>query len=598
MDSQQQELINNLIVTIYDKVLLPYLKKLRDLAKEEIEKIKIDWNQAFKNYLSHSYEKYSKIKTLLFKSEPKYIYEFFEPPLLSYNGKTITTDNVATIFQDSRFLIIKGEGGMGKSTLLKHFFINTIQMTEQIPIFLELLEFNDSSQSIDIFKLLNQKLSNLDCSLDNNLLEYALKSGCFIFFLDGYDELIPERRDSFFSELDSFCDKYSNNYYVMTSRPFSDFVEFQRFTVLTCERLTKEQAISLITKIEPYDEKTKSKFISDLNKTLYESHYHFASNPLLLNIMFLTYDNYAELPVKRHVFYDYAYETMYQRHDATKGTYKRSFKSGIPSDRFKKIVACFSFIVYSKGKVEMSKDEVLSYLTITHDRYKDFDVEALMDDLLNAVCILIKEGLVYKFIHRSFQEYFVANFLLELPDENFSSIVDKLVQSTNNEILLDDVLPMLADKAPERFENSILIPYLQNIEKQIDSNTPRFEQYYDILYGTVKITCMSGTVIGFAVSINDWFLIRMAEQYNKFQKSMTDYSEISRILINSGVITEDQSTKNVINYSLSELKIKGLYEALKSTWVGANVITISRLLGELEEKQKRLWSLTIDLSSI
>ena len=109
MDSQQQELINNLIVSTYDNVLLPYLKKLHGLAKDEIEKIKIDWNQSFKNYLSCSFDKYSRIKTLLFKTEPKNLYDFFESPTLSIKGKFFTTDCVKTILNESRFVIIKGD---------------------------------------------------------------------------------------------------------------------------------------------------------------------------------------------------------------------------------------------------------------------------------------------------------------------------------------------------------------------------------------------------------------------------------------------------------------------------------------------------------
>ena len=125
----------------------------------------------------------------------------------------------------------------------------------------------------------------------------------------------------------AFSDKYYKNSYILTSRPFDDFVKFQRFSVLTCKPLNIKQAISLIKKINPYNKEVKTKFIKDLRSELYDSHYIFASNPLLLNIMFLTYDNYAEIPEKRHVFYDQAYETLSQLHDATKGTYKRAFKS-------------------------------------------------------------------------------------------------------------------------------------------------------------------------------------------------------------------------------------------------------------------------------
>ena len=66
-------------------------------------------------------------------------------------------------------------------------------------------------------------------------------------------------------------------------------------------------------------------------------HESFASNPLLLNIMLLTYDNYADIPEKLHLFYSNAFETLYIKHDATKGGYKREFKTKLSSDDFKRV---------------------------------------------------------------------------------------------------------------------------------------------------------------------------------------------------------------------------------------------------------------------
>ena len=151
-------------------------------------------------------------------------------------------------------------------------------------------------------------------------MEYALQAGCFMFLLDGYDEIATQKRDIFFGKLDAFCDRYSKNYFIISSRPYSEFVEFQRFTVLSMCNLSKEQAISLINKIE-FDLDVKQHFIEALQSHLYSKHKSFASNPLLLNIMLLTFDNYAEIPEKLHLFYSNAFETLYSKHDATKSEY-------------------------------------------------------------------------------------------------------------------------------------------------------------------------------------------------------------------------------------------------------------------------------------
>ena len=87
---------------------------------------------------------------------------------------------------------------MGKTTLLKHLFLNTIENTKKIPIFLELLDFNNSQNKVNIADCLKSKLDNLGCRLEPEYLDWAFDAGAFVFLFDGYDELIESKRDDFF----------------------------------------------------------------------------------------------------------------------------------------------------------------------------------------------------------------------------------------------------------------------------------------------------------------------------------------------------------------------------------------------------------------
>lgn len=159
--------------------------------------------------------------------------------------------------------------------------------------------------------------------------------------LDGYDEISTDKKDAFLRKFERFCDRFPDNYFIVSSRPYSEFVEFQRFSVLTLCNLSKEQALSLVNKIE-FDIKIKQRFLEALDKKLYKRHQSFASNPLLLNIMLLTFDNYAEIPEKLHLFYANAFETLYSKHDATKSGFRRELKCGLSYDAFKKRLHSFA----------------------------------------------------------------------------------------------------------------------------------------------------------------------------------------------------------------------------------------------------------------
>lgn len=393
---------NQIVKEVIAKFAEPLMKQLKKISKDEWEKFKIDFDIVFTKYLTKSYDKYSKIKTILYKTEPQYIYDFFEFPILLKKPEIlVNTENVNTILDISNFIIIQGTGGIGKSTLLKHLFINELENKDLIPVFIELKDISLIENDYTILDIIFDKLTNLGSSLKKEYIEYALNSGCFLFLLDGYDEIVSSKKDSFFRKLDEFCDKYTENYFIISSRPYSEFVEFQRFTVLKTLPLSKKQAVSLVRRIN-YENGIKERFIAELETNLYESHTSFASNPLLLNIMLLTFDNYADIPEKLHLFYSNAFETLYAKHDATKAGYKREMLSTLSYDSFKKVFAYFCFMTYIKGFTEFTYEELQETLKRIKIPRIEFDIDNYIFDLVNSLCLIYKEGFSYTFAHRSF----------------------------------------------------------------------------------------------------------------------------------------------------------------------------------------------------
>ena len=352
------DLASKFINIVLDKYLSPIISKTTDKVKSSYNEVKIDLGIAFEAYLTKSYDKYSKTKTIIYGIEPKKLYDFFEIPFLKKGSDIIEPVKTKVLTDISKFLIIEGTGGIGKSTLMKHLFLSELRLNDYIPIFIELKDFNEEDY-LDIETLLLKKLNQFHNNFEEEYLDYALQSGCFLFLLDGYDELYSENQKEFFKKLNDFCDKYPENHYILSSRPYSEseFIEFQRFTVLKSVPFTKVQAISLIKKIEYPDLTLKEKFIRDLEKNLYDRHQSFASNPLLLNIMLSTYNEYAEIPQKLHLFYYKSFETMLSKHDATK-RYRREMLSNLSSDTFKKCFSIFCFLTYQKAKTEFTFPEI------------------------------------------------------------------------------------------------------------------------------------------------------------------------------------------------------------------------------------------------
>lgn len=579
------ELVSGCIKAILEKYTEPIVSKMADFTKSEWEKFKIDSDIAFLKYLENAYSKYSKVKTILYKTEPKFIYNFFEfPNLRKGHMLKIDSSDINNLLNISNFLIIQGTGGIGKSTFFKHLFINEIEKNDLIPIFVELKDLNDIETDYTVSNIVLSKLHNLGCNIESKYLDHAFKSGCFLFLLDGYDEIISLKKNIFFKKITEFCDKYPDNYFILSSRPYGDFIEFQRFTVLNLLTFSKEQTLSLISKID-YDMEIKSQFYKAVDEVLYDKHKSFASNPLLLNIMLLTFDNYAEIPEKLHLFYSNAFDTLYFKHDATKGGYKRELKSKLSFDSFKRIFSNFCFMTYYHGKVEFTYDELVMFLKKSKIIHIEFDIEAYIDDLINSICVIFKEGMTYSFTHRSFQEYFTAVFLKELSDDNFSKMSAELINKDPHRAANDNVFGMLYDMCSERVEQNVLIPLLEKIEEECSIN--KYDFYYKLFKPKFVFDCFDDSLeiqLGLRLDSENEKL----EFVKKFSYKYTDKNKL--------LDGDDKLLKFIeknMNYEFGN-EIDGMkyienqefYMIFKNTWIGKSIETIANLRTILTEKKK------------
>ena len=143
----------------------------------------------------------------------------------------------------------------------------------------------------------------------------------------------------------------------------------------------------------------------------------------------------------------------------------------------KRFFPIFAFVTYVQGRTEFSYDDLVVALNKISINKVVFEVSNYIYDLVNALCVLYKEGLNYKFTHRSFQEYFVAFFLKELPDESMKQLGRQIIYKDTLRASNDNVFGMLCDMAEDRFEQNILLPILKEYEK--DAPDDKYAFYFN-----------------------------------------------------------------------------------------------------------------------
>jgi hypothetical protein len=253
---------------------------------------------------------------------------------------------------------------------------------------------------------------------------------------------------------------------------------------------TKPQALQLIEHLEfrPDKPMIKKKFQMALDNSLYRTHKAFIENPLLLTIMLLTFEQYAEVPSKMHIFYREAFAALAVKHDASKGAYKRVLKTGLTNDRFADYLAEFCWRSYHDEKFELTEAEFFKLFSDLKEPHKNplenATGQAFLFDLCSNMCLMFREGGKYYFTHQTFQEYFCALFFSKQKDKFLPAIGD-FFENRHNRIYEDKTFEMLYDMIPDKVEEYIFIPFLTNLYERCDSEDG-FWTFLEIMYPHIR----------------------------------------------------------------------------------------------------------------
>lgn len=436
------------VVTIGKTVI----NSIPESLKEDIlNNVGLKWNQytakeLLSNYLDNRYESLSKMKTLLYKN-PVLISDFYIPIPVKLGEYNIKETSIVKVILENKKVIISGGAGLGKSVFCKSIFLNIATNNYGVyPIFIELRDLNISDQSL--IEYICNNISYNSKKLKESVLERMINAGNLILILDGFDELNFNLRGKYTKEILFLSDKYKNLKILVSSRPDISFKSWNNFIEISMGGLNRNLAIKLISKLE-YDEDIKKKFISKLRSDFYDLHESFVINPLLLTMMFLTFEEYAEIPNRIHLFYEHAFRTLYHRHDALKSLFKRDSKTKLDISEFSKIFSYFCLHTHVKQESVLNERNIIDIIEKSIHHYGiNIKPEDFLSDLMHNLCLIQRDGLDFVFTHRSFQEYFCALYLLNYNNSDYRyAIFNQVAMANENKIIniLYDMNPYLVE---------------------------------------------------------------------------------------------------------------------------------------------------------
>lgn len=461
-----------------------YIQRKAKSLSTNSDEIKTDLN----DHLYNTFLKCTEIKTILSDKRPEKTLSLYVDQTFEVDAKEVDQYTLVEKIKKGGASVITGTGGGGKSMFMRYLWLSFFENPEgRIPFFLELRQLNLLTHH-NIADFIYHSIIKSGSNISQANFSKALKQGEFVLFFDGFDEINHDQREKVQSMIISLRENYPNLTIIVTSRPDERFLGWHQFEICKVKPLKKKQVIELIQKA-PYVDEYKKNFLSQIDK-LYKTHESFLTTPLLAYMMLVTFSYNPDIPNKMFLFYEQAFEALYTRHDLTKGGYRRKLYTGLERQDLIKLLSYFCLKSYYDQNFEFTD----SSLHETIDQAKSIEKmdvanEDFIKDMSESVCLLKREGIIYSFTHRSFQEYFAANCIARVASRNVEKMFSAFANRYN-----DSVMQMVYDINTDLFREKYIIPAAKKYKSFFSRSRKNnlFEYYAEYTSLSIEYDIMEG----------------------------------------------------------------------------------------------------------
>jgi hypothetical protein len=530
---------------ILDTFVKPKLAILEDWFKNrQLEKQACEYSlyeNKFHDYLLRTIEKSSIMSTLIFPNQQIFIEDIYQPlTLIDNNLQKQEKIKIETFPQDLfdkyQKVLICDSAGMGKSTLSRYICLQAIKENCGIPVFIELRKIN--SQNTIIQEFLKQ-LNSIDQIFDKEFIMKLLKLGEFFIVMDGFDEIANEEKENVTQDIREFVFNCNENYFLLTSRPEGAVSTFGDFKITNIKGLRNPEAFQLLEKFDILSNANLSESLISEIKGVNNQVQEFLVNPFLVSLLYKTYSFKRDIPSRKSTFYNEVYTALYQDHDLSKDSYKRNKNSRLDIQDFRLVLREFANHTAKKGEIDYENTKAIQYLTECKSKlpFLSFKEVSFVEDLLTTVPLFIKEGNNIKWAHKSFQDYFAAEYITNHPKKDLiiNYLINKDVRKYQN------IIELVIELDPNLIRHYVIPSILKDLIAHFD-NSYDFDNIPEIELSTRRMITFDNNFWVNRVLISD-------KEEKKLGKD--EFERVESILLKSNGTSYESATKFSDDYFVS-----------------------------------------------
>jgi predicted NACHT family NTPase len=327
-------------------------------------------------------------------------------------------------------LIVLGKPGAGKTTFLKHLAMqcNSGKLAaERVPIFITLKDFAESKSCLYLLDYITEQFMSYGIN-NTEVTEQILSQGKGLVLLDGLDEVREVDCYRVLQEVHTFSEKFHTNYFVLTCRIATHEYTLEQFTEVEIADFDEQQITTFAQKWFAEKDLAKScKFIEKLHKN--PPIQEIASNPLLLTMLCLMFEEIADFPANSSELYQEGLHLLLRKWDAKRNIERGQIYKKLSLQHKEDLLGQIALLTFKRGDYFFKQNELEQHIAnyicnlpsvSTTTELLQLDSEAVVKSIEAQHGLLVERARgIYSFSHLSFQEYFTAKEIVSISDPQF-----------------------------------------------------------------------------------------------------------------------------------------------------------------------------------